>query len=180
MWLMSAAARISCCRAPRCRRRTCASSSPTPSQSWGKLNYASAGTGSAMTHLATAYFTSRGGHRRGARAVPQQRRGAEQRLTGETAIHHRADAGARRASWRTRTSMFSLYVSRPACPHSNIPTVSEADFPTLEFLSWLGLLGAGQHACERPVQDQRGDDQNPRAARESRRRSISRASTRRQ
>ncbi len=106
----------------------------------GKLNYASAGAGSA-THLATAYFTNRAGidvvH------VPFKSSGEALNsvLMNETQFIIVPTLGSQ--SFLDNKDIRVLAVvskSRlPALPH--IPTVDESGLPGFEFLSWFGLLG---------------------------------------
>jgi tripartite-type tricarboxylate transporter receptor subunit TctC len=106
----------------------------------GKLNYASAGTGSA-THLATAYFTSRGGI--DAVHVPFRSSGEALNsvLTGETQFIIVPTLGSQSFVENKDINVLAV-VSKtrlPALP--NIPTVDESGIPDFEFLSWFGLLG---------------------------------------
>ena len=113
----------------------------------GKLNYASAGAGSA-THLATAYFTSRAGlevvH------VPFKSSGEALNsvLTGETQFIIVPTLGSQ--SYLENKDIRVLAVvskSRlPALP--DIPTVDESGLPGFEFLSWFGLLGPANMPAE--------------------------------
>lgn len=106
----------------------------------GKLNYASAGTGSA-THLATAYFTSRGGI--DAVHVPFRSSGEALNsvLTGETQFIIVPTLGSQSFVENKDINVLAV-VSKTRLPaFPNIPTVSESGLPDFEFLSWFGLLG---------------------------------------
>ncbi len=106
----------------------------------GKLNYASAGAGSA-THLATAFFASRAGidvvH------VPFKSSGEALNsvLTGETQFIIVPTLGSQAFVDNPAIRLLAA-VSKtrlPAMP--NVPTVDESGLPGFEFLSWFGLLG---------------------------------------
>ena len=106
----------------------------------GKLNYASAGAGSA-THLATAYFTSRAGidvvH------VPFKSSGEALNsvLTGVTQFIIVPTLGSQSYVENKDIRVLAV-VSRNRLPVlPNIPTVDESGLPGFEFLSWFGLLG---------------------------------------
>ncbi|MBX9758498.1 MAG: tripartite tricarboxylate transporter substrate binding protein [Beijerinckiaceae bacterium] len=106
----------------------------------GKLNYASAGAGSA-THLGAAFFTSRAGmdvvH------VPFKSSGEALNsvLTNETQFIIVPTLGSQAYVENPDIRVLAA-VSKtrlPALP--NVPTISESALPGFEFLSWFGLLG---------------------------------------
>ncbi len=106
----------------------------------GKLNYASAGTGSA-THLATTFFASRAGidvvH------VPFKSSGEALNsvLTGETQFIIVPTLGSQ-SYFENKDIRVLAAVSKTRLPLlPNIPTVAESGLPDFEFLSWFGLLG---------------------------------------
>jgi tripartite-type tricarboxylate transporter receptor subunit TctC len=106
----------------------------------GKLNYSSAGAGSA-THLATAFFASRADidvvH------VPFRSSGdaLNSVLTGETQFIIVPTLGSQ-SFIENKDIRVLAAVSKTRLPIlPNLPTVAESGLPDFEFLSWFGLLG---------------------------------------
>jgi tripartite-type tricarboxylate transporter receptor subunit TctC len=109
----------------------------------GKMNYASAGVGSA-THLAAAYFASRAGidvvhvpFKSTAEALNALMQGETQMLIVPT-----LGSQAYVANPQLRLLAVVSYSRIPSLP--NIPTVIESGLPGFEFSSWFGLLGPAQ------------------------------------
>lgn len=106
----------------------------------GKLNYASAGAGSA-THLATAYFASRAAidvvH------VPFKSSGEALNsvLGGETQFIIVPTLGAQSFIENKDVRVLAVVSKNRLHTLPNVPTVDESGLPGFEFLSWFGLLG---------------------------------------
>ena len=106
----------------------------------GKLNYASAGAGSA-THLAAAYFASRAGI--DAVHVPFKSSGEALNsvLTNETQFIIVPTLGSQAYVDNPDIRLLAA-VSKTRLPSlPNLPTVDESGLPGFEFSSWFGLLG---------------------------------------
>ena len=106
----------------------------------GKLNYASAGNGSA-THLSMAYFAALGGldmvH------VPLKSTGdaVNEVLAGRSHAVIAATIGAIPFAKDTRVRLLAMTGSQRSRYLPELPTVAESGLPGYEFDSWIGVLG---------------------------------------
>jgi tripartite-type tricarboxylate transporter receptor subunit TctC len=114
----------------------------------GKLNYASAGVGSA-THLSLAYFASLAGidmvH------VPFKSTGdaVNEVLAGRAQAVSSAYAGAIGYLKDSRVRALGVSDSRRSRFVPDLPTIAESGVPGYEFVAWTGLLGPA--GIPRPV-----------------------------
>jgi tripartite-type tricarboxylate transporter receptor subunit TctC len=113
----------------------------------GKLNYASAGNGSA-THLSMAYFSSLAGidmvH------VPFKSTGEamQEVLAGRAQAVIAANIGALPYAKDARVRMLGSTGARRSKFLPDLPTIAESGVPGYQFDSWIGLLGpAGMPAA---------------------------------
>jgi tripartite-type tricarboxylate transporter receptor subunit TctC len=106
----------------------------------GKLNYASAGQGSA-THLSMAYFASLAGldmvH------VPLKSTGdaVNEVLAGRSHVVIAATIGAIPYARDTRVRLLAMTGAQRSRYLPELPTVAESGLPGYDFDSWLGVLG---------------------------------------
>ena len=117
----------------------------------GKLNYATAGNGSA-THLSMAYFTALAGidmvH------VPYKATGEaiNEVLVGRSQAVIAANIGALAYVKDARVRLAGVTSAKRSRFLPDVPTVAEAGVPGYEFDSWFGLLAPA--ATPRPVLEQ--------------------------
>ena len=114
----------------------------------GKLNYASAGIGSA-THLASAYFASRAGinmvhvpFKSTAEALQSLMSGVAQMLIVPT-------LGSQAYVDNPDVKLIAVVSGSRIAAFPNVPTVSESGLPGFEFSSWFGLLGPASMSADR-------------------------------
>jgi tripartite-type tricarboxylate transporter receptor subunit TctC len=106
----------------------------------GKLNYASAGVGSA-THLAMAYFASRAGINVVHVPFKSTAEALNSLIGGDTEALIVPTLGSQAFVANPAIRVLAV-VSRQRIPtFPDIPTVDESGLPGFEFTSWFGLLG---------------------------------------
>jgi tripartite-type tricarboxylate transporter receptor subunit TctC len=106
----------------------------------GKMNYASAGVGSA-THLAAAYFASRAGIDVVHVPFKSTAEALNALMQGETQLLIVPTLGSQAFIGNPQLRLLAVVspVRIPTLP--NVPTVIESGLPGFEFSSWFGLLG---------------------------------------
>lgn len=106
----------------------------------GKMNYASAGVGSA-THLASAYFA----HRAGVNMVHVPFKSTAEALNslmqGETQMLIVPTLGSQAYVANPQLRLLAVVSRNRIASLPDVPTVIESGMPGFEFYSWFGLLG---------------------------------------
>ncbi|MDH7795135.1 MULTISPECIES: tripartite tricarboxylate transporter substrate-binding protein [unclassified Beijerinckia] len=106
----------------------------------GKLNYASAGVGSA-THLASAYFTNRAEINVVHVPYKSTAEALNSTVVGDTQILIVPTLGSQGFIENPSLKVLAVVSKKRVPSLPNIPTVSESGLPDFEFTSWFGLLG---------------------------------------
>jgi len=106
----------------------------------GKLNYASAGVGSA-THLASAYFASRAGLNLVHVPYKSTAEALNSTMRGDTQILIVPTLGSQGFISNPDLRVLGVVSKHRVSSLPDIPTVDESGLPGFEFSSWFGLLG---------------------------------------
>jgi tripartite-type tricarboxylate transporter receptor subunit TctC len=106
----------------------------------GKMNYASAGVGSA-THLAAAYFASRAGIDVVHVPFKSTAEALNALMQGETQMLIVPTLGSQAYVANPQLRLLAVVSHQRIASLPNVPTVIESGLPGFEFSSWFGLLG---------------------------------------
>ncbi len=106
----------------------------------GKLNYSSAGVGSA-THLAMAYFAARAGIEVVHVPFKSTAEALNSLMGGETQILIVPTLGSQAFVANPAIRLLAVVSKQRIASLPNVPTVDESGLPGFEFTSWFGLLG---------------------------------------
>ena len=106
----------------------------------GKMNYASAGVGSA-THLAAAYFASRAGIDVVHVPFKSTAEALNALMQGETQLLIVPTLGSQAYVANPQLRLLAVVSATRIASLPNVPTVIESGLPGFEFSSWFGLLG---------------------------------------
>ncbi|MBN9083193.1 MAG: hypothetical protein BGP04_03215 [Rhizobiales bacterium 62-17] len=113
----------------------------------GKLNYASAGAGSA-THLASAYFTNRAEINVVHVPYKSTAEALNSTVVGDTQILIVPTLGSQGFIENPGLKVLAVVSKKRVPSLPNIPTVDESGLPNFEFTSWFGLLGPANMPVE--------------------------------
>jgi tripartite-type tricarboxylate transporter receptor subunit TctC len=113
----------------------------------GKLNYASAGVGSA-THLASAYFASRADLNLVHVPYKSTAEALNSTMRGDTQILIVPTLGSQGFIANPDLRVLAVVSKRRIASLPDIPTVDESGLPGFEFSSWFGLLGPANMSAE--------------------------------
>lgn len=113
----------------------------------GKLNYASAGVGSA-THLASAYFANRAEINVVHVPYKSTAEALNSTVVGDTQILIVPTLGSQGFIENPGLRVLAVVSKKRIAALPNIPTVDESGLPNFEFTSWFGLLGPANMPAE--------------------------------
>lgn len=113
----------------------------------GKLNYASAGVGSA-THLASAYFTNRAEINVVHVPYKSTAEALNSTVVGDTQILIVPTLGSQGFIENPGLRVLAVVSKKRVPSLPNVPTVDESGLPNFEFSSWFGLLGPANMPVE--------------------------------